>query len=106
MRVVLLLCALLIASDAYALRCGRELVQVGEQKWTVMEKCGEPDFVDRRTAVRARRLRHPFGSLELSEFEEVEIEEWVYNFGPRKFKQLLEFENSILVRIRELDYGY
>lgn len=106
MRTILLLCALLIANDAYALRCGHKLVQVGDHKMDVLERCGEPDLVDRHTAIIARRLRHPFGTLELSQFEEVVIEEWVYNFGPRKFKQLLEFEDGTLVRIRELDYGY
>lgn len=103
MRAILLLCALLIANDAYALRCGREVVQVGMYTWDVLERCGDPDFVDSHIAIRGTRLRGP---LELSQYEEVEIEEWVYNFGPRKFKQLLEFENNVLVRILKLDYGY
>lgn len=98
--------ALLVASDAYALRCGHRLVQVGDHKLDVLEVCGEPDSVEVRTGVRGRRLRHPFGALEIDQFEEVVIEDWVYNFGRRKFKQLLEFEDGELKSIRNLGYGY
>jgi hypothetical protein len=104
--VALLLVFLLGASDAHAMRCGHKLVQVGDYKLDVLERCGEPDSVERRTAVRGSRLRHPRGALEIDRFEEVEIEDWVYNFGPRKFKQLLEFEDGELKSIRNLDYGY
>jgi hypothetical protein len=106
MRAVLLLLALLVANDAFALRCGHRLVQVGDYKLDVLEVCGEPDSVERRTGIRGSRLRHPYGALEIDRFEEVEIEDWVYNFGPRKFKQLLEFEDGELKSIRNLGYGY
>jgi hypothetical protein len=106
MRVLLMLLALLVASDAFALRCGHRLVQVGDYKLDVLEICGEPDAVERRTGIRGSRLRHPYGALEINRFEEVEIEDWVYNFGPRKFKQLLEFEDGELKSIRNLGYGY
>lgn len=106
MRALLLLLALLVANDAFALRCGHRLVQVGDYKLDVLEVCGEPDSVERRTGIRGSRLRHPYGALEIDRFEEVEIEDWVYNFGPRKFKQLLEFEDGELKSIRNLGYGY
>ncbi len=99
-------CLLITATDALALRCGRKLVQEGEHKSDVWAKCGEPDWVDERIAVRGNRLRHPRGTLEISDFEEVLIEEWTYNFGPRKFKQLLQFENGILTDIQSLGYGF
>ncbi len=104
--VTLLLVFLLGAADAYAMRCGHKLVQPGDYKMDVLERCGEPDSVERRTAVRGNRLRHPRGALEIDRFDEVEVEDWVYNFGPRKFKQLLEFEDGVLKSIRNLDYGY
>lgn len=106
MRAILLLSTLLLTSNAYALRCGHQLVQIGDYKMDVLDKCGDPDSIDRRTAIKGNRLRHPLGTLEIDRFEEVEIEEWVYNFGRRKFKQLLQFENGRLIEIRELDYGY
>lgn len=106
MRPIFLLLALLFANDAYALRCGHRLVHIGDYKMDVLEKCGDPDTVDRRVGFRGSRFRHPHGALELEQFEQVDIEEWVYNFGPRHFKQLLEFENGELKSIRNLNYGY
>lgn len=105
-RGVLLLLILLAANDAYAMRCGHQLVHIGDYKMDVLEKCGEPDSVDKRFGARGSRLRHPRGTLEIDQYEEVEIEEWIYNFGPRQFKQLLEFENGQLKSIRNLGYGY
>lgn len=95
-----------VAGDALALRCGRKLIQIGDYKSEVLDKCGEPDSIEERRAIRGTRLRHPYGALELDRFDEVLIEEWVYNFGPRKFQQLLEFEDGELKKIRNLDYGY
>jgi len=94
------------AHDAWAFRCGHELVQVGDHKLDVLDKCGEPDAMQERTAIRGSRLRHPYGVLQIDDHEEVLIEEWVYNFGPRKFKQFLRFEDGILVSIRPLRHGY
>lgn len=85
---------LAFVGDAFALRCGHKLVQIGAYKSEVLEKCGEPDSVEERRAIRGSRLRHPNGALEIDQFEEVLIEEWIYNFGPRKFQQLLEFERT------------
>lgn len=106
MKYWFLLGCLLISTDALALRCGRQLIHRGDHKSEVLDKCGEPDWAEERTAVRGSRLRHPKGALEISEFEEVLIEEWTYNFGPRKFKQLLQFENGILVEIQSLGHGF
>lgn len=95
----------MMSSDAWALRCGNQLVQIGEHKIEVLDKCGEPDFVDKRIGFRGSRLHPPGGALELDQFEEVEIEEWTYDFGPHKFRQFLQFENSVLKKIDHLNYG-
>lgn len=97
---------LLATSDVWAMRCGHRLVQVGDYKSEVLDKCGEPDAVEQRRAIRGSRLRHPYGALEIDQFEEVLIEEWTYNFGRRKFQKLLEFEDGELKKIRDLGYGY
>lgn len=104
-NLLLILCLILTSTDALAFRCGRKLVQVGDYKLDVLEKCGEPEWTDRRYGMRASRLRHPYGALELDQYEEVVIDEWIYNFGPRRFKQYLQFENGVLKKIDNLDYG-
>ncbi|WP_232056649.1 MULTISPECIES: DUF2845 domain-containing protein [Methylomonas] len=94
-----------MSNNAHAFRCGHELVRIGDHKLDVLDKCGEPATVDRRSGIRGSRLRHPYGALQLEQFEEVEIEEWIYNFGPRRFREYLRFENGILKDIEQLDYG-
>lgn len=105
-KLVFLLGWLLMTTEALAFRCGHQLVQEGDYKWDVLTKCGDPDWSDQRTVVRSSRLRHPYGALEQGVYEEVLIDEWIYNFGPRKFKRLLYFENGILKNIQQLDYGH
>ena len=38
--------------------------------------------------------------------EEVELTEYVYNFGPRKLMRRLLFEGGVLVKIETIGYGY
>jgi hypothetical protein len=107
MRLAVLLgCALwLISNEALALRCGQRLVHIGDHKMDVLEICGDPEWTDRRIGLRGISMGPPGGGLTLDRYEEVVIDEWVYNFGPRQFKQLLTFENGVLKKIDELDYG-
>jgi hypothetical protein len=104
-QALLVLMLSLLCNDVLAFRCGRQLVQVGDHKLDVLDRCGEPQWTDQRMGVRGSRLRHPYGALELEQFEQILIDEWIYNFGPRKFKQYLYFENGILKKIDNMDYG-
>lgn len=38
--------------------------------------------------------------------EEVELTEYVYNFGPRKLMRRLIFEGGVLKKIETIGYGY
>ncbi|MGR9116581.1 MAG: DUF2845 domain-containing protein [Gammaproteobacteria bacterium] len=104
----LFLFALVIISgtaDADSLRCGRKLIQTGDHKLDVLKRCGEPEYADQRLGLSGSRFRYPRGTLEIDQYEQVVIDEWIYNFGPTQFKQFLLFENGILQEIRDLDYG-
>jgi len=89
-----------------AMRCGSRIVNEGAFKFEVLTKCGEPAFVDERVEYGVTRLYPPRHNLSLDYGEPLVIEEWTYDFGPRKFKRLLRFENGILEQIRVLDYGH
>ncbi|WP_305909411.1 DUF2845 domain-containing protein [Methylomarinum sp. Ch1-1] len=89
-----------------AMRCGQRLVEIGEHKIDVLKKCGPPTLAERRTGIVGETFHHPRRTLDLEKYEEVIIDEWVYNFGPRKFMQYLRFENGILMEIDDLGYGY
>ncbi len=104
---LLLFCflAVLGIQPAFALRCGNQLVREGYRTSEVLERCGEPDYRDARVEYHSIRVR---GSgitqpgIDLEKVVPVNIEEWTYNFGPRRFMQWLRFENGTLVEIRSL----
>lgn len=91
---------------AYALKCGRELIQVGDYRDEVLELCGKPDSVETHFEVVSRKLRFPFRTQDYQEIVEIEVEEWVYNLGRRRFRQYLRFENGVLKEIKSLGRGY
>lgn len=125
-HLTILLCALALslsllpnAAQALAFRCDSYVVDVGMHKVEVLKKCGNPAMRDQR--VERRRLgvsqshsqrvassrpnhthRH---TLEYEREIEIHIEEWVYNFGPQRFMQLLTFEDGRLSKIQDLERG-
>jgi hypothetical protein len=122
MKIVLLVLSLLILLTAYVgngvasdLRCGSRLVFIGDYRYDVLQKCGEPANVETWEEVHIRRdlllsspltreqelfLRSPFAK------KLVIVEEWQYNFGQSQFMRYLRFENGRLRRITTGDYGY
>ncbi|MDO9103499.1 MAG: DUF2845 domain-containing protein [Methylovulum sp.] len=111
---------LCFADAAYALRCGHELVDLGDYKADVIDKCGEPESIETHIERRggsdfASRSRYygngkyprASGNYGQQQYVEIEVvvEEWVYDFGRRKFQQYLRFENGRLKEIKRLDRG-
>jgi hypothetical protein len=105
------------AADLFAseMRCGSRLVSVGDYKYDVLNKCGEPDHVEVREEVRSGRDLYVSGpvipegqvfrrSPSISYY--VTIEEWHYNLGGNRFIRYLTFENGRLIKIATGDYGY
>lgn len=112
---------LLVAQPASALRCGNRLVSEGDPISKVRKFCGEPEAVQVRTIYRSgypRSIsRHSISSsttrfsdeellLHRRSTVEVIVEEWTYNFGPRKFMRMIRFENGLVAGIEKLGYGY
>lgn len=107
-----LLC-MALADPAWALRCGSKLVREGDPKARILKICGEPAGIQQRTVLRAgfpaRLGRHlPDGELLIPDrsFVEVIIEEWTYNFGPRRLMRIVRFENGLVREVEQLGYGY
>jgi hypothetical protein len=104
-RNLLLAVLLMYAGAAFSIstmRCGTRLVELWDDKYKVLEICGEPESISYRTKIVGSTLRHPRRTLDIEEYEEILVEEWIYNFGRRRIKQLLRFENGILVEILDL----
>jgi Protein of unknown function (DUF2845) len=107
---------MLITQPVLALRCGHELVSIGDYKADVIEKCGEPDNVESHYERRGYSNnaevtnyglfnnkgfpsnRFNYGQQHYRDVE-VEIEEWVYDFGNSRLRKVLRFENGKLKEI-------
>jgi hypothetical protein len=100
------ICALAVAEPALALRCGSKLVLPGDHKTKILKYCGEPTSVAVRTIVRGyvsisdRHHRHMPG------YGEILVEEWTYNFGPRRLMRTIKFEDGVVVSVKQLSSGY
>jgi hypothetical protein len=102
--MLIMLSFILSVGPAYALRCGTRIVSKGDYTTSVRIKCGEPDAVEEHVMYRTLYLTHHLHGDKI--VVPITIEEWIYNFGPRRLMQQLWFENGKLVDIRSLGYGY
>ncbi len=76
-------------------------LNIGDTKVEVIRKCGSPAYRDSREDERV------IVSDRLSALREtLRIDEWTYNFGPRRFLLHLTFENGRLREIESGDYGF
>ena len=108
--VPLLAAAALLAFGAHAradaLRCGNRVISHGDHVSKVLRYCGEPVAIEsrlvQRSVVAYGSLFHPGLGL----VEDVVVEEWTYNFGPRKLMRQVRLENGIVKNVRELGYGF
>ena len=117
-RQLLLLCLLAtMTTPAFALRCGNKIVRDGDHQAKILDMCGEPDAVQVRNIYRSgvptqirSTSRHPRHDEELLVHDrsviEVVVEEWTYNFGPRRLMRVIRFENGIVTSVKRLGYGY
>ncbi len=83
----------------YALRCASQIVSEGNTTTQVLEKCGEP----RLKNTEQKEILEPIGNDFRKTF--VPLEYWVYDFGPSRLIQILEFQKDRLVKIESADYG-
>jgi len=110
---------LFAATPALAFRCGNKIVSEGDHYSKVLKICGEPVGVQERVIYREGRTRPRFRAegpngltydQEVLQYDrsyvEVMVEEWTYNFGPRRLMQLVRFENGFVVEVDRLGYGY
>lgn len=88
-----------------SMRCGHKLVELGDHKNDVYALCGNPESIDTRTKIIGSTFHFPERTIDLQRYDEIQVEEWIYNFGSRRFRQYLRFENGLLVEIKDLSKG-
>ena len=98
--------ALLFCGEATAMRCGQRLITEGDHESKLLRYCGEPVSVQSRMAPRVYVRGDARPGFIPGFYEYVQVQEWTYNFGPRKFMRQVRIENGIVTDITELGYGY
>jgi len=80
---------LLLASPSWArsIRCGNELVRVGDPTIELLQRCGEPDL---------KELLNTDGLI---------VEKWTYNCGSLRFMRIITLKGGVVHRIELADYG-
>jgi len=97
-RLLLIALLGLTSTQVYALRCGNQLVTDGMTRYEVRKRCGDPDDSYLRYETHYRR-----NALDESVAYEVEVDEWIYDFGSSSLDRRLIFINGRLFKEEILD---
>jgi hypothetical protein len=108
--VAILLMHTAVSADR-TLKCGTRLVSIGDTTAEVLEKCGEPDQVERREEGQDTWISQYF-DYEEERFKAprlvkgpIQVEIWTYDFGATRLIRYLLFENDELIRIETGEKG-
>jgi hypothetical protein len=101
LAVVLLFAA---TAPAHAFRCGSRIISRGDHADKVRRYCGEPVAV--HSWLKERSYVMESGVVLRLALEEVVVEEWTYNLGPRLLMRVVRLENGYVEEIKYLGYGY
>lgn len=96
---------LLAVAPAHAFRCGTRIITRGDHAEKILQFCGEPASVQTRLSQRAY-YSGSHGRPLPGYVEDVVIEEWTYNLGPRQLIRVVRLENGFVADIKHLGYGY
>lgn len=120
----LLALALALPLTANAAYCNNRLVSTGDHMAKVLALCGEPTSVSRHVVYQTYQYGHGLvpaaprakpthlagqGIVTVQSWQQtiaVEVEEWLFNFGPDRFSQRMIFVDGYLKRIDTESYGF
>ena len=91
--------AFLNSHSVFAFDCGNGRAGIGDSKYEIRQKCGEPAYKDQTQVGRFRQIEEPF------EQDFVHIEYWLYNFGPTQLVKVVIFEEGKVIGTHEYGYG-
>ena len=78
-----------------SLRCEGGVVRLGDQQAVVLQVCGPPASSAIRSQERVFTNRIGIGVERI-----VDVETWIYDRGPGRFMQILDFAGGVLVSIQ------
>jgi hypothetical protein len=91
---------------AQSFRCSDRIISTGATRAEVSGLCGDPAQVEHKTIYNNVSAAVGQSSAVAGSTVEVQVELWIYNFGPNKLMQRVRFEDGIVVHIDSLGYGF
>lgn len=95
---------LFASAPADAFRCGTRIITRGDHADKILRYCGEPVAV--HSWLKQRSYVLGSGVVLRGALEEIVVEEWTYNLGPRHLMRVVRLENGYVEEIKHLGYGY
>ena len=89
-----------------SLRCDDKIISEGTPLAKVVALCGNPVQTDRKSVYYHPNESRGYRGNSLTADIEVQVEVWIYNFGPDRLMQRIRFEDGRVVRIESIGYGY
>jgi len=87
LSVAIFVTVMAVSASTRTIRCGTEIVSVGDPTIELLQKCGEPDL---------KELIKTNGFI---------IEKWTYNCGSGRFMKILTLKGGKVHRVEVADYG-
>jgi len=104
---VSLLCTLPSLGFAEGMVCGNKIIEKGISREEVRAYCGKPAQIDNKIAyagIAGFAGRH--GRVVDSSAVEIQVETWIFNFGPDQLMEKVRFEDGIVASVESMGYGY
>ena len=95
--------SLLMAESMY---CGNRIVARGTSSAELVAACGDPAQVTKGVIINGAAGLQPGTGAVSGSAEEVQVETWIYNFGPDRLMERIRIENGVVVDMQSMGYGY
>lgn len=95
-----------VISDAWALRCGNQLISEQDPALKLKRYCGNPVDIEKHQEKRAVQVYDNRIGGYVTDYETTPYEIWTYNFGPQRFMMRITVRDGLVTDIESAGYGY
>jgi hypothetical protein len=87
-----------------SLRCSDKIIGEGSTRLEVSSLCGDPAQVEHKTIYKD--VSAGVTGVSVGTTTEIQVELWIYNFGPDRLMQRIWLEDGVVIRIESMGYGF
>lgn len=91
---------------AESMSCGSRIISVGTSSAELTAFCGDPAQVTKGALYNSTGGVRRGTGVESGTTEEVEVETWIYNFGPDRLMERVRIANGVIIQMDSMGYGY